>query len=338
MARNIKAFDEEIEKEDLENLRNQALLEPGRVQNNYMDLKDYNSQERSFIVYIPFIFLVIVLIYLFISVVNLSGEEGKLTLNYTGGYSGYKGYKFSVEYSTGNYYLGGFFDTYKGDNIDRYNSYGITSGFDNDNYSLNFELSYLPETGGYSNKSVYGDFSYNLIQDETSILSFLSIGPSFTFTSHSDLYSSTSSITNYYKDKKDFSFTRRSSEFRLNQYDYGISMMMAIYGLRFFVSYTRTDYDKPVSDTDRPLPTDIGPTGYPKHSLSLNLRFSKIFLSPQIGYSITSYYLSQPDSKTFIFGLKKKIDNIELSGKWKIFDDGLNTRENYYSFGLGYSF
>lgn len=262
---------------------------------------------------------------------------------YTFGPDGYGGVNLFAEWGEENYYLRPSLNTYASDLADRYSTYSLGGGLDGERWSAGAELSLTPETGGYKNTAVFADFTYNLLGEpaEDAALEDIGLGVFAGLTAHEDSYM-LSTATVQTGDGKKSSVSALTDAFKLNQTDYGLSASVKAYGLRASGRLTKTAYDKDVTAEARQLPVDIGgigTSGFPDMAVSARLRAPGLPLSPEAGYSKTTYLLDQPDSETLSAGLSFKSGPVEVSAGWENFNPGGGAaRSDYYSLGLNFSF
>ncbi|MDD2805167.1 MAG: hypothetical protein PHV33_06400 [Elusimicrobiales bacterium] len=265
-------------------------------------------------------------------------------LRYTSGPDGYGGLNAFAEWGGDDYYLRPALNTYKSDLSDRRSSYSFGAGLDRESWSVGAEVSATPETGGYKNTGLYADFTYNLLSsgEEGAALQYAGLGVFAGLTAHEDLYSLSTTTVAGGRRGGSSSVSALTEAFKLNQTDYGVSASLKAYGLRASGRFTKTAYDKDVTAEARQLPVDIGgigTSGFPDTAVSARLRAPGLPLSPEAGYSKTSYLLDQPDSETFSFGLSLRAGPAEISAGWENFNPGGGLpRSDYYSAGLTLSF
>ncbi|OGR67141.1 MAG: hypothetical protein A2081_04925 [Elusimicrobia bacterium GWC2_61_19] len=261
---------------------------------------------------------------------------------YTAGPDGYGGVNIFAEWGDDDYYLRPSLNTYKSDIADRFSTYSLGGGLERERWSAGAEVSMTPETGGYKNYGIYGDLSYKLLAApaEDAALEDISLGAFAGLTAHEDTYAL--STTTVVTSGRRSSVATLTDAFKLNQADYGLSASVKACGLRASGRFTKTAYDKDVTAEARQLPVDIGSigtSGFPDTAVSARLRAAGLPLSPEAGYTRTTYLLDQPDSESLTFGLSVKAGPAEISAGWEGFNPGGGAdRLNYYSVGLTLSF
>lgn len=265
-------------------------------------------------------------------------------VKYTSGQDNYAGMSAFAEWGNEDYYLRPSLNTYKSDLADRYSAYSFSAGMDRDIWSFGAGVSVTPETGGYSNTSLYGDINFNLISTppEDSLVQDAALGVFAVVTAHEDAYAlSTATVSGTGRRGGD-TVSALTDAFKLSQRDYGVYAAVKAYGLRASCTLTKTSYDKDVTAEARLLPLDIsgiGASGFPDAAISARLRAYDIPLSPSAGYTKTTYLLDQPDSESFSLGLSIKTGPAELSAGWENLNPGGGLpRNDYYSLGVVFGF
>ncbi len=262
---------------------------------------------------------------------------------YTAGPDGYAGINVFAEWGDDDYYLRPSLNTYSSDLSDRNSTYSLGGGLDRGRWSAGADLSFTPETGGYKNAGVYADLNYALLAEPEpdAVLEDAGIGVFAGLTAHEDSYSLSTTTVSGGAGRRT-SVSSLTSAFKLNQTDYGLTASVKLYGLRASGRFTKTSYDKDVTAESRQLPVDIGSigtSGFPDTAVSARLRVPGLPLSPEAGYTKTSYLLDQPDSESVTAGLSLKAGSAEISAGWENFNPGGGAgRSNYYSVGLTLSF
>ena len=262
---------------------------------------------------------------------------------YTSGPAGYSGANLFAEWGNDNYYLRPSFNTYTSGLAGRRSTYSLGGGLDGERWSAGAEVSMTPQTGGYKNSGVYSDLLYNLPGDRGRNASFeyMNIGAFAGLTAHEDNYALSTSTT-MMGGRRMGSVSALTSSFKLLQTDYGLSSSLKIYGLAASARFNKTAYNKNVTAEARQLPVDIGgigTSGFPDTAISARLHATGLPLSPEAGYTKTSYLLGQPDSESLTFGLSVKAGSAKVSAGWEGFNPGGGAaRSDYYSLGLNFSF
>ncbi|OGR77050.1 MAG: hypothetical protein A2X32_07140 [Elusimicrobia bacterium GWC2_64_44] len=261
---------------------------------------------------------------------------------YTAGPDGYAGMSAFAEWGDDSYYLRPALNTYKSDLSDRKSIYSFGAGLERERWSAGAELSLTPETAGYKNTGLYGDFTYRLLGEpaDDAALEDLALGVFCGLTAHEDAYAT--STTTVYSGRRGGSSSALTDAFKLNQTDYGVSASLKAFGLRASGRFTKTAYDKDVTEEARQLPIEIGgvgASGFPDTAVSVRLRVPGLPLSPEAGYAKTTYLLDQPSSEALNFGVSVRAGRAELSAGWENFNPGGGAgRSDYYSLGLTFSF
>jgi hypothetical protein len=263
-------------------------------------------------------------------------------LKYSAGPDAYAGFSAFAEWGDDDYYLRPSVNSYASDLHERKSAYFFGGGLDREAWSAGAELSITPETDGYSNTSLYGDFTWNLLRapEEGAALQDATLGVFAAYTAHEDAYSlSTSTVLG--GGRKAASSTR-TDVFELGQTDYGLAASVKLYGLRASGRITKTSYDADISEDSRQLPVDIGgigTSGFPDTAVSARLKAPGLPLSPEAGYSKTTYLLDQPDAESFSLGLSVSAGPGRISAGWENFNPGGGlSRSDYYSLGVAISF
>jgi hypothetical protein len=262
-------------------------------------------------------------------------------LKYTAGPDAYAGFSAFAEWGDDDYYLRPSVNSYASDLQDRRSTGFFGGGLDREAWSAGAELSLTPETAGYTNTSLYGDFTWNLLRApaEDAALQDATLGVFAAYTAHEDAYSlSTTTVLG----GRRASSSSRTDVFELGQTDYGLAASVKLYGLRASGRVTKTSYDKDISADSRQLPVDIGgigTSGFPDTALSARLRAPGLPLSPEAGYTKTTYLLAQPDAESFSLGLSVGAGPALISASWENFNPGGGmARSDYYSLGVTVSF
>lgn len=262
---------------------------------------------------------------------------------YTAGPGGYAGVNAFAEWGNDDYYLRPSLNTYKSDLADRNSTYSLGGGLERGRWSAGAELSVTPETGGYKNTGIYADLNYALLAEpeEDAALEDAGVGVFAGLTAHEDAYSLSTTTVSGGAGRRT-SVSSLTSAFKLNQTDYGVTASLKLYGLRASGRFTKTSYDKDVTAESRQLPVDIGgigTSGFPDTAVSARLRVPGLPLSPEAGYTKTTYLLDQPDSESVTAGLSLKAGPAEISAGWENFNPGGGApRSDYYSVGVTVSF
>ena len=262
---------------------------------------------------------------------------------YTAGPGGYAGVNVFAEWGDDDYYLRPSLNTYSSDLSDRNSTYSLGGGLERGRWSAGVELSLTPETGGYKNTALYGDLNYALLAEpeEGAALQDAGLGVFAGLTAHEDSYALSTTTVSGGGGRRS-SVSALTSAFKLNQTDYGLTASVKLYGLRASGRFTKTAYDKDVTVESRQLPVDIGSigtSGFPDTAVSARLRIPGLPLSPEAGYTKTSYLLDQPDSESVTAGLSLKAGPAEISAGWENFSPGGGvSRSDYYSLGVTFSF
>jgi hypothetical protein len=257
---------------------------------------------------------------------------------YTAGPDGYAGINAFAEWGEEDYYFRPSLNTYKSDLADRFSTYSLGAGLERDRWSGGAELSVTPETGGYKNLGVYADFTYNLLAApaEDAILQDATLGAFAGLTMHEDLYAASTVTVSI--GRRGTSVATLTDAFKLNQTDYGITAAVKLYGVRASGRFTKTAYNKDITEEARELPLDIGgigTSGFPDTAVSARVRIPGWFIAPEAGYTRTNYLLDQPSSESFTAGLSVKIYKAELSAGWENFNPGGGQpKSDYWSLGL----
>lgn len=261
---------------------------------------------------------------------------------YTAGPDGYGGVSAFAEWGNDEYYLRPSLNTYASDLADRFSTYSFGAGLDRERWSLGGEVSLTPETGGYQNRGLYADFTYNLLPapTEDAFLQDASLGIFAGLTMHEDLYAaSTATVA---MGRRGTSVTTLADAFSLNQTDYGFTAGIKFYGVRASGRFTKTAYSEDITPENRELPLDIGgigTSGFPDTAVSARLRVPGLPVVPEAGYTRTKYLLDQPSSETFTAGLSVKLSAAELSAGWENLNPGGGAaRSDYWSLGLSLPF
>jgi len=261
-------------------------------------------------------------------------------LKYSAGPDAYAGLNAFAEWGDDYYYLRPSINSYASDLQERKSAYFFGGGLDREAWSAGAELSLTPETGGYTNTSLYGDFTWNLLRApaEDAALQDATLGVFAAYTAHEDAYSlSTTTALG-----RRASSATRTDVFELGQTDYGLAASVKLYGLRASGRLTKTSYDKDISADSRQLPVDIGgigTSGFPDLALSARLKAPGLPLSPEAGYSKTTYLLDQPAAESFSLGLSVGAGPARISAGWENFNPGGGlSRSDYYSLGVTLSF
>ena len=263
---------------------------------------------------------------------------------YTAGPAGYGGVSAFAEWGDDAYYLRPSFNTYKSDLADRFSTYSFGAGLDREAWSAGGELSMVPETGGYTNTSLFADFTYNLVREpeEDASLRHLSLGVFGGRTAHEDAYALSTATVSGGGRRGGGSLSALTDTFKLNQTDYGVTAAVKLYGVRASGRFTKTAYDKDVTAEARELPLDIGgigTSGFPDTAVSARLGVPGLPLSPTAGYTKTAYLLDQPASESFSLGLSLEAGLTEISAGWENLNPGGGAaRSDYWSLGLTLSF
>lgn len=274
-----------------------------------------------------------------------AGQAGAYTDaggRYTAGPDGYAGLNAFAEWGEDGHYIRPGLNTYSSDLSERLSTYSLGAGLDRERWSLGGEISLTPETGGYKNYGLYADFNCGLLPAHGGggALQDASLGVFAGLTMHEDLYAASSTTV---------SAGRRGSRsatlvepFRLAQADYGVTAAVKVAGVRASGRFTKTAYNKDITEEARQLPIEIGgigASGFPDTALSARLSFPGLPAAPEAGYTRTSYLLGQPDSESFVLGITVRAGPAEIYAGWEAFDPGDGGgRSSYYSAGLAWSF
>ncbi|OGR52633.1 MAG: hypothetical protein A2049_05715 [Elusimicrobia bacterium GWA2_62_23] len=257
---------------------------------------------------------------------------------YTAGPSGYAGVNAFAEWGEDDYYFRPSLNTYKSDLSDRMSTYSLGAGLEREAWSAGAELSVTPETNGYKNTGLYADFTYNLLRSpaEDAALQDATLGVFAGLTMHEDLYAASTATVSI--GRRGTSSVTLTDAFKLNQTDYGVSAAVKLYGVRASGRFTKTAYNKDITDEARELPLDIGgigTSGFPDTAVSARLRVPGLPVVPEAGYARTNYLLDQPSSESFTLGLSVKFPKAELSAGWEGFNPGGGQpKSDYWSLGL----
>ncbi|OGS55281.1 MAG: hypothetical protein A3J79_05515 [Elusimicrobia bacterium RIFOXYB2_FULL_62_6] len=266
---------------------------------------------------------------------------------FTAGPADYSGFNVFAESGNDDYYLRPALNTYKSGAADRYSTYSLGAGLDRPAWRVSADVSVTPETGGYKNSGFAADLGLSLLgePDEEAALQDISLSVFAGLTAHEDTYSlSTTTVLggNGGGGGGGTSVSVLTSALKLNQTDYGLSASVKAYGLRASGRFTKTSYDTDMTAESRQLPVDIGSigtSGFPDTAISARLRCPGLPLSPEAGYSKTTYLLDQPDSETVNFGISANAGPVEISAGWENYAPGGGAaRSDYYTLGLTFSF
>lgn len=261
---------------------------------------------------------------------------------YTSGPDGYAGIGVFAEWGDDDYYLRPGLNTYKSDLSDRVSTYSLGAGLDGERWSLGGELSFTPETGGYKNAGLYGDLTYSLLGSpgEEAALQDASLGVFAGLTMHEDLYAaSTATVSTGRRGTASVTLT---DAFELNQADYGLTAAVKLFGVRASGRFTKTAYNKDITEEARQLPIEIGgigASGFPDTAVSARLRVPGLPVEPEAGYTRTTYLLDQPASESLSLGCSFETGPARVSAGWERFNPGGGGgSSDYWSLGLTLSF
>ncbi|MGC8728688.1 MAG: hypothetical protein ACP5SD_05415 [Elusimicrobiales bacterium] len=283
---------------------------------------------------------IIFVFFVFLTLRTESYSDITLNTDFTYGKYDYKKYYFSLEFSTGDYYITPSYSSYSSDLLYSRKELSLKAGYENEEFKISADLGYTPESDGYSSYSFGLDICYFLENtDKTSV----GIGAFINYTLNKDSYLISTTTYSSGKKSKPNSFTK-TSEYELGEKEIGIYMENSYKSVGLDLSYSKTTYSDPIDSSKRPIQKSITSSfiteGYIDKTYSVGVWINVLKdLKLKSDYSLSEYVSSDKGIKSLSFEIQKDLGSFSLGISYETDkDDYYDETEELYGSSLSIYF